>query len=92
MERLGGSIAYQPGTVNGLYVADKQFVAPDPHGPVIDGKDIFRVQMTSALEPLSITVDFIDDWDEYHAVEGEIHCGTNSLRRVPDAKWWESAR
>jgi len=92
MSTMGASIAYQPGTVNGLYVADNHFVAPDPHGPVVDGKDIFREQMTHALEPLSVTVDFIDDWDEYHAVEGEIHCGTNSLRRVPDAKWWESAR
>ena len=30
----GYSIAYQPGMVNGLYISDGHFVAPDPHGPI----------------------------------------------------------
>ena len=32
-----GSIAFQPGMVNGLYIAPGHFVAPDPHGPEIAG-------------------------------------------------------
>jgi hypothetical protein len=31
---------------------------------------------------------FIDDWDLYHGMEGETHCGTNSKRRIPGTPWW----
>jgi protein-arginine deiminase len=92
MSVQGQAIAYQPGTVNGVYVSDTHFVAPDPHGPVIGGADIFKTQMTTALAPLGVTVHFVDDWDDYHSADGEVHCGTNTTRKIPDAKWWESAR
>lgn len=88
----GYSIAYQPGMVNGLYMANGHFVAPDPHGPVIGGKDIFAASMTDALRPLGIAVHFAEDWDTYHRNMGEVHCGTNSTRAIPAAKWWESGR
>lgn len=88
----GQSIAYQPGMVNGLYLSDTHFVAPDPHGPVIEGQDIFKVAMESALAPYGITVHFAEDWDTYHREMGEVHCGTNSIRQIPAAKWWESGR
>ena len=86
----GYSIAYQPGMVNGLYLADGHFVAPDPHGPVVNGADIFQVAMAEALAPLDITVHFAEDWDTYHRQMGEVHCGTNAARRIPTTKWWES--
>ena len=92
MSTSGKSIAYQPGTVNGVYISNTHFVAPIPHGPQIGGVDIFEKQMTDQLTPFGITVDFIEDWDDYHAVEGEVHCGTNTARTIPDAKWWESAK
>jgi protein-arginine deiminase len=88
----GGSIAYIPGMVNGVYVGDAHFVAPKPHGPVINGKDIFEQTMIDRLKPLGITVHFAEDWDEYHAALGEVHCGTNTRRKIPDTKWWESGR
>jgi protein-arginine deiminase len=88
----GGSAAYQPGLVNGISISDTHFGAPDPHGPIINGKDIFKDAFTQALAPLGITVDYIEDWDEYHVGVGEVHCGTNSSRAIPDAKWWESGR
>jgi protein-arginine deiminase len=88
----GHSIAYQPGMVNGLYLSDSHFVAPDPHGPVIAGQDIFKAAMTDALAPYDITVHFAEDWDTYHREMGEVHCGTNSIRQIPVAKWWESGR
>jgi protein-arginine deiminase len=87
-----GSYAYIPGMVNGIYVADGHFVAPDPHGPVINGHDIFQQAMIDALAPLGITVHFAEDWDEYHAALGEVHCGSNTRRKIPDTKWWESGR
>lgn len=87
-----GSIAYQPGMVNGLYISPTHFVAPDPHGPVIGGQDIFKAAMETKLAPLGITVHWAEDWDLYHANMGEVHCGTNATRQIPDAKWWESGR
>jgi len=87
----GASLAYQPGTVNGLYYAQDVFAAPDPHGPIINGQDIFKTQMHDALAPLGINVVWIEDWDLYHRLSGEVHCGTNSKRGLmPGEKWWES--
>jgi protein-arginine deiminase len=88
----GGSLAYQPGTLNGIYLSDGVFAAPDPHGPVIDGKDIFKAQLESALAAHGISVKWVEDWDLYHTQSGEVHCGSNTLRSTPEAKWWESGR
>jgi len=85
----GTSLAYQPGTVNGLYYASDTFAAPDPHGPVINGKDIFKDQFETALAAVGVKVVWIEDWDLYHRLDGEVHCGTNSKRALlPDEKWW----
>ena len=89
----GASVAYQPGTVNGLVLADDTFAAPEPHGPVIDGKDIFKVQLEGALAKIGVKVAWIEDWDLYHREIGEVHCGTNSKRGLlPNERWWESGR
>jgi protein-arginine deiminase len=87
-----GSIAYQPGMVNGIYIAPGHFVAPDPHGPVIAGVDIFKKVMEQRVAPMGVTVHWAEDWDLYHRNMGEVHCGTNATRQIPDAKWWESGR
>lgn len=87
-----GSVAYQPGMVNGLYIAPGHFVAPNPHGPEIEGQDIFKTAMQSKLAPLGVTVHFAENWDLYHRALGEVHCGTNATRAIPTAKWWESGR
>lgn len=91
IEYGGASLAYQPGTVNGIYLKKGQFVAPDPHGPVIDGEDVFKKALVDALSPHGVSVQFIEDW-EYHVGGGEVHCGTNAARAIPEAKWWESGR
>ena len=88
----GYSLAYQPGTVNGVLVNPTNFIAPDPHGPVINGKDIFKTQMEQALAPDGITVRWVDDWNLYHRLAGEVHCGTNATRAIPSTKWWETGR
>ncbi len=87
----GYSLAYQPGTVNGIYLSDTVFGAPKPHGPVVGGVDIFEAQMSEAFAKVGITVAFIEDWDLYHRLSGEVHCGTNTYRQVSATeKWWES--
>jgi protein-arginine deiminase len=88
----GYSVAYQPGTVNGLVLDNGNFLAPDPYGPVIDGEDIMKRQMEDAFAKAGWAVHWVEDWDLYHALLGEVHCGTNAIREIPEAKWWESGR
>ncbi len=88
----GYSLAYQPGTVNLLSINEHNVLVPDPFGPVIDGKDIFKAQLESALGAYGITVHWIDDWNLYHRLAGEVHCGTNAARAIPADTWWESGR
>ena len=90
---FGYAVAYNPGTVNGIYLSDGDFGAPDPHGPVIDGQDIFKKQLEEALVPFGIKVHWIENWNLYHALDGEVHCGSNVTRAIPtSAAWWESGR
>ncbi len=88
----GASIAYQPGTVNMLVIDDKTLAVADPFGPVIDGKDIFKVQLEAQLNPLGYSIHWVDNWETYHVNLGEVHCATNAARTIPNAKWWEMAR
>jgi protein-arginine deiminase len=88
----GYSVAYQPGTINSLVLNDKFVVAPDPFGPVVNGQDVFKTQLSDALAPLGYTVRYVDNWNLYHRLLGEVHCGSNTARVIPDVKWWETGR
>lgn len=92
MEEGGGSIAYQPGMVNGIWIDPTHFASPDPHGPVIDGKDIMKDVVEKNLAPYGVKVSWVEDWDTYHRNAGEVHCGSNVFRAIPSAKWWEASR
>ncbi|MDP1916075.1 MAG: protein-arginine deiminase family protein [Myxococcales bacterium] len=85
----GTSLAHQVGTVNLFVIDDKTLAVPDPHGPIIDGKDLFKKQLEDALAPYGYTIRFVDDWNLYHRMAGEVHCGTNAMRAIPSTKWWE---
>jgi len=87
-----GVTAYQPATLNLLSLTPTQVVAPDPHGPVIDGKDLFKVHFEEALGAYGIRVHWVDAWAPFHQLQGDVHCATQTARRVPDFKWWESGR
>jgi len=75
-------------------------VAPKPFGPQkhADGSPprvgdcLFEEAMIEALGPepkTGVQVVFADDFLGYHLLEGEVHCGTNSLRVPPtDRVWW----
>jgi hypothetical protein len=43
-----------------------------------------------ARMPAGIDVVFVDDWSVYHMGLGEVHCGSNTIRR-PNTNWWEEA-
>ncbi len=91
-ELSGYSVAYQPGTVNGLLIDSTTFAPPKPHGPSVDGADPFETQVTEALAAVGIQTSFTEDWDLYHRLLGEVHCGSNAARQIPEFKWWESGR
>ncbi|MFT7625398.1 MAG: protein-arginine deiminase, partial [Myxococcota bacterium] len=88
----GFSVAHQPGTVNGISISPTSFAPPKPHGPIVDGKDVFEEQMKTAWAEQGIMVNFVEDWDLYHVLLGEVHCGSNATRAIPEAKWWETGR
>lgn len=87
----GYSVAYQPGTVNGMVMSDTVFAAPRPNGPVVNGADVFETQLKQALAPYGVTPSFVRNWYLYHALDGEVHCGSNATRVVPaKTNWWET--
>ena len=88
----GYSVAYQPGTVNGILINQSNFMPPKPHGPVIDGKDVMEAQFEEAYGTVNFNVHWVEDWDLYHRLLGEVHCGSNATREIPEAKWWETGR
>ncbi len=83
--------AFVPGAVNGIVLGGGRYLAPDPHGPLIGGKDIFRQATVAAYRSAGITARFIDDWYTYHIGMGEVHCGTNTLRDGSVGPWWAAA-
>jgi protein-arginine deiminase len=87
----GYSVAYQPGTVNGISLADTAFAVPIPYGPLINGQDPFRTQLEEAFGRHGINVHYVENWVLYHTSFGEVHCGSNTLR-APASAWWESGR
>lgn len=91
-KQSGYSVALQPGTANGILLDSQNFAPPEPHGPAPEGTDIFKEQLEDELAPHGITVRWTEDWDLYHRLLGEVHCGSNSTRQIPEFKWWESGR
>ncbi|MBW2453976.1 MAG: protein-arginine deiminase [Deltaproteobacteria bacterium] len=92
-EQYNWLVAYVPGVANGIALSNDDYGAPEPHGPMINGQDLFKSETVQNLNPLGITTRWIENWDLYHRLDGEVHCGSNTTRVVPNsAKWWESAQ
>jgi hypothetical protein len=52
-------------------------------------RDPFQEALLDVL-PDGLVAHFLDDWNNYHLMEGEVHCGTNILRTPrADLTWWE---
>ena len=74
-----------------LVVSPWVFV-PEPFGPRDAEGDVFedyvRYEFGEGLPGTGVI--FLDDWNAYHRMRGEIHCGTNAKRSPPaNVKWWE---
>ncbi|NXM91060.1 PADI1 deiminase, partial [Oenanthe oenanthe] len=76
-----------PDMVN-MLVLGRHLGIPKPFGPVVGGRCCLEQRVRELLEPLGLSCTFIDDFFSYHALSGDVHCGTN-VRRKPFAfKWW----
>ena len=67
-------LAVIPNPVNSLVVGKQVFV-PDPCFTPL------RRQLAIAFSGLGLRAHFMDIWEPYHTAAGEVHCGTNALRR-----------
>ncbi|MGW7681210.1 protein-arginine deiminase family protein [Kribbella sp. NPDC054772] len=81
--------ALTPGLVNGLSLTEHQFAAPDPHGPRLNGRDVFRQATERALAHNGVRVHWVENFAWSHLGGGEVHCATNALRDTRGATpWW----
>jgi len=105
-ERVSGGatyeyVAHMPGTVN-LRSLDGAVGIARPHGPMVNGADLFEKDLLDRLgspssglgkDGMGLKITFVEDWDDYHVLDGEVHCGsTSAARTMPAARWWEAGR
>ena len=80
-------MAVIPNAVNSV-VVNGYLLVPKPLGPQLDETDGFEQAISAALAGCNVRVVFIDSWNAYHTSGGELHCGTNTFRRLRDPAWW----
>jgi protein-arginine deiminase len=81
--------AYNPGIQNFVTARDTLFI-PDPEGPEQNGADVWETLTRAALEPLGVTVQFVDVFESYHEGMGEAHCGTEINHAPYERAWWDA--
>ncbi len=76
-----------PSTLNMVVATNEDgtgadLIMPDPYfrSTVGDQSQDPFIEHVNSLLPDGNTPHWIDDWDEYHMMLGEIHCGSNTLR------------
>ncbi len=65
-----------------MLVINKHYNIPRPFWPIVGGVDLFEKVLSDKLTSIGFTVSFLYGWHEYHVNLGEVHCGTNTLRRL----------
>jgi len=79
------SVAFNPGLAN-LQIIGGNYYFPKQFGPLNNnGEDIFEKEIKSKFKHAY----FVDDWEIYHRLDGEVHCGSYSLRDIPKIDWWK---
>ncbi|KAK2689137.1 hypothetical protein QWA68_011701 [Fusarium oxysporum] len=80
--------AFYPAVINNLVLTGyNTCVAPNPWGPVVEGKNVLAKVISDTYAKVGMKIKFIDDWDSHHEDQGGVHCGTNSIRDM-SARWW----
>lgn len=78
---------------------DVRLIVPKPFGPTLAPPGatgsaappcVFETDIAEKLRLTGVSHVFLDNFTTYHALYGEIHCGTNSKRKgAVDRFWWE---
>jgi protein-arginine deiminase len=70
--------------------AQTHVLVPAPFGPVVANTYLFREHIQQSVGPLVHTLTFVNEWDVFHAHDGEVHCGTNQIPAPLDdpRRWW----
>lgn len=84
-DQLGG---FYPAAANMVVLPKhKNLLIAKQYGPVINGVDIIEQELTKVVSSIGYTPRYVDDFLSYHLGEGDVHCGTNTLRSIKD-QWW----
>ncbi len=83
----GKLLSAHPGAINGIVIDANHYIAPLQFGPVIADTDILESAVTDAYLKAGLDIAYIDDWLTHHAIAGEVHCGTNTIREI-GGNWW----
>lgn len=78
------AVAITPG-LNNVQLAATTLYFPRQFGPRnAANEDLFEKTTKTRLP----AAEFVDDWDEYHRYEGEVHCGSTVVRVPLAIDWW----
>lgn len=69
-----------PNMINSLNVGDFMLI-PKPH------IDMFE-QYYRSIVPEHVRLYFVDNWDSYYLLDGDINCGTATKREPFERDWW----
>jgi len=83
----GKLLSAHPGAINGIVIDDQNYISPQQFGPIINDTDILENAVTKAYGQAGMQVHYVDDWITHHALAGEVHCGTNTIRKAA-TNWW----
>ena len=73
------AIPLWPSPINGLTIGN-HYILSCPHGPKISGIDVIEQCYRAAFEGTGVVTHFIDIFEGYSQLGGDIHCGTNTVR------------
>jgi protein-arginine deiminase len=83
LDSLTDSVAEIPNAINGVSLNNGEYLMPKSYGPVVNGRDVFQDAVTKVLTGIGLHPKVVDDFLALHMEDGELHCGTNTYRRVP---------
>lgn len=98
----GTTAAFFPGTVNmqvstlpgeditHVFMPDPFFRSTTALTDEALASDPFIAYIEGILPP-NVEPHWLDDWDWYHMMLGEVHCGSNTIRTPSETPWWEDA-
>jgi hypothetical protein len=85
--------AFSVNHINSLIDSDTA-VTGTTFGPKVNwngtgASDLFGDYVTDVFHRAGVRNVVFADSTVYHNSGGSIHCGTNTIRKIPDAQWWE---